>query len=184
MNTFELGIKGCWAYVPKVHSDNRGNFFEWFQNSLFDLDAEKRFDLAQANCSISQKGVLRGIHFTSMAPGQSKFVTVLGGKVLDVIVDLRQNSPTFKKWEFITLDSQNPLSVFIPWGVGHGFLALEDNSVFVYLCDQRYNPKNEFDLNAFDPDIGIDWPKDIEIVQSQKDKQAPFLNTIAKFLPQ
>jgi len=183
MSISPLSIEGCWKYRPKIYSDLRGKFFEWFQDSTFRETEGEPFNLAQANCSVSKKGVLRGIHFTNTSPGQSKFVTVFGGKVLDIIVDLRKNSPTFKKWEFILLDSENPTALYIPWGVGHGFLSLEDDSVFVYLCDQRYNPQKEFDLNALDPEIGIEWPTELEIIRSEKDMQAPFLKSIFELLP-
>lgn len=178
-----LSIIGAWIYEPEVYSDNRGSFFEWFQDSTLNSKLNSKFNLAQANCSISQKGTLRGIHFTSSHPGQSKVVTVLQGKVQDVIVDLRKNSPTFGKWESITLDSDQPRTLYIPWGVGHGFMALEDKTVFVYLCDKRYDPSNEFDLNAFDPEINIDWPTSIKFIQSEKDKRAPYLKNILDRLP-
>ena len=178
-----LNIAGCWQFEPEVHLDNRGSFFEWFQNKSAAKFNKFDFQLAQANCSISAKGVLRGIHYTKNEPGQSKLVTVIGGSVLDVIVDLRQNSPTFKKWQIIKLEAANPKTIYIPWGVGHGFLSLEDNTSFVYLCDQSYNPANEFDLNALDPEIGITWPSEIEILQSEKDKSAPNLNSIKDLLP-
>ncbi len=179
-----LEINGCWSFEPKIHSDSRGDFYEWFQADVFNEIQGEEFQLAQANCSTSKKGVLRGIHYTKSAPGQSKLVTVISGSVLDVIVDLRQSSPTFKKWQIIKLEAANPKSIYIPWGVGHGFLSLEDYTNFVYLCDQRYNPANEFDLNAFDPDIGIEWPSGIKVIQSDKDKSAPPIESINDQLPQ
>ena len=172
MKTFELEIQGCWVFQPNVHSDSRGDFFEWFQkDSFYEIEGEK-FHLAQANCSISKKGVLRGIHYTKSAPGQSKIVTVLNGAVFDVLVDLRKSSPTFKKWQLVKLEADTPKTIYIPWGVGHGFLSLEDNTAFTYLCDARYNPSNEFDLDAFDSEIGIEWPTGIEIIRSSKDENA------------
>lgn len=183
MSIKHLSINGCWTYQPKIHSDARGQFFEWFQDSTFSELTGNSFSLAQANCSISKKGVLRGIHFTAKAPGQSKLITVFSGKVFDVLVDLRKDSPTFGKWESIVLDSQKPSTVYLPWGIGHGFMALEDKSTFAYLCDKRYDPKNEFDLNAFDPDVNIEWPQEIKAIQSDKDKNAPFLKNIMNRLP-
>ncbi len=183
MSIKHLSINGCWTYQPKIHSDARGQFFEWFQDSTFSELTGNNFSLAQANCSISKKGVLRGIHFTSRSPGQSKIVTVLSGKVFDVVVDLRKSSPTFGKWESIVLDSNKPTTLYIPWGVGHGFMALEEQNVFTYLCDKRYDPINEYDLNALDTDIKIEWPKEVEIVRSKKDSEAPYLNSILGILP-
>ncbi len=179
----KLAIPGCWLYKPQRHQDERGVFFEWFQDSTFKFQVEENFNLAQANCSISNVGVLRGIHFTATAPGQSKLVTVFSGKVFDVLVDLRKDSPMFGKWESVVLEAVSPTTIYIPWGIGHGFMALEDNSVFAYLCDKRYDPNNEFDLNAFDPDLNIGWPPEIQAIRSEKDKNAPFLKNIMDKLP-
>jgi dTDP-4-dehydrorhamnose 3,5-epimerase len=183
MATVPLQIEGCWVFKPNVFSDERGTFFEWFQDSTFESETGQRFDLAQANISISDKGVLRGIHYANVPPGQAKYVTCITGSVLDVVVDLRKSSATFGHWDSILLDSKNPKSLYIPSGVGHAFMALEDQSTFVYLCDQRYNPKNEFDLNAFDKEINIDWPKGIKAIQSEKDSRAPNLKSILDILP-
>lgn len=183
MNSYELSIQGCRVFQPKLHSDERGFFYEWFQDSTLELTTGMSFNVSQANCSVSKKGVLRGIHFTSKKPGQSKLVTVFRGKVLDVVVDLRKDSPTFGKWETLVLEAEQPSVLFIPWGIGHGFMALEEQSVFTYLCDKRYDPLNEHDLNAFDPDLKIKWPSDVNVVQSKKDKEAPFLKDISGILP-
>ena len=182
LELINLSISGCWIYKPDVFEDERGKFFEWYQDSTFNVETKEFFNLAQANCSISRKGALRGLHFTTKAPGQSKLVTVFSGKVFDVLVDLRTSSPTFGKWESVVLDSKVPSTMYVPWGIGHGFLALED-SVFAYLCDKRYDPKNEYDLNAFDPELNINWPIEVGVIQSKKDKEAPFLNTILETLP-
>jgi dTDP-4-dehydrorhamnose 3,5-epimerase len=179
----ELEIAGCWSFEPKIHSDSRGNFYEWFQEENFSQVTGENFQLAQANCSVSKKGVLRGIHFTKLAPGQAKLVTVFSGAVLDVLVDLRKSSPTFKKWLLIPIEADQPKTIYVPWGVGHGFLSLTDNTVFAYLCDARYNPSNEFDLNAFDSDIGIHWPSNLEIIRSSKDENAKTLKESFDVLP-
>jgi dTDP-4-dehydrorhamnose 3,5-epimerase len=180
----ELSIAGCFIYSPDIYKDDRGQFFEWFQSTVFAEFLDEDFKLAQANCSISQRGVVRGVHFTQKAPGQSKLVTVFNGKVFDVLVDLRKSSSTFGKWEAVTLDSRNPQTLYIPWGIGHAFMALEDNTVFAYLCDKKYDPQNEFDLNALDPQIGIEWPQGFEILRSKKDSDAPLFNSIYEILPE
>ena len=178
MKFVDLSINGAWVSELQVHSDSRGIFFEWFKHESFNYRTEKEFKLAQANCSISQRGVLRGIHYTKNAPGQSKLVTVFSGSVLDVIVDLRVGSQTFGQWDSIILNASEPRAVYIPSGIGHAFMALEDNSTFVYLCDQRYNPNNEFEINPMDKAIGITWPDGITPILSDKDKAAPGLDSI------
>jgi dTDP-4-dehydrorhamnose 3,5-epimerase len=169
----ELEIPGAWVFTPKHFGDDRGVFFEWFQDSTFREHAGDDLVLAQANCSVSQKGVLRGIHYANVPPGQRKYVTCFSGSALDVLVDLRPSSPTFGKWISIKLDTADSKVVFIPNGVGHAFMALEDNTTIVYLCDQRYNPSSEFEIHPLDPTIAISWPTDIEPLISPKDATAP-----------
>ena len=172
MSVTQLDIPGAWFFTPRQFSDERGTFFEWFQDSTFIDASGHSFNLAQANCSVSQKGVLRGIHFADVPPGQRKYVTCLTGSALDVLVDLRKESPTFGQWRSVALDTIDRNIVSIPNGVGHGFMALEDNTTIVYLCDQRYNPTGEHEIYPLDPEIGINWPKGIEPLLSHKDLNA------------
>lgn len=178
MSIESLEIPGAWVYTPRQFADERGTFFEWFQDSEYIEAAGHDFQLAQANCSISRKGVLRGIHFANFPPGQRKYVTCLTGSALDVLVDLRIDSPTFGQWQSVNLDTADRKVVSIPNGVGHAFMALEDNTTIVYLCDQRYNPTNEREINPLDPEIGIEWPLGIDPILSQKDLNAPNLGSI------
>jgi dTDP-4-dehydrorhamnose 3,5-epimerase len=181
-----LDIPGSWVFTPRQFSDDRGSFFEWFQDDTFLKAAGHRLDLAQANCSISKKGTLRGIHFADVPPGQRKYVTCLAGSALDVLVDLRVGSPTFGKWRSILLDTIDRRVVSIPNGVGHAFMALEDNTTIVYLCDQRYNPTGEREIYPLDPQIAIDWPTEITPLLSPKDEAAPSLSdsldSLSRFL--
>ncbi len=167
-----LSIPGVWTYTPRTFADDRGYFFEWFQDSTFRETAGGDFALAQANCSVSSKGTLRGIHFADVPPGQRKYVMCLTGSIMDVAVDLRKGSPTFGKWDFANLSRENHKVISIPNGVGHAFMALEDDTTVVYLCDQRYNPTGEREINPLDPEIGIQWPQELPILMSQKDKFA------------
>jgi dTDP-4-dehydrorhamnose 3,5-epimerase len=176
MGITHLEIPGAWVFTPRQFSDDRGLFFEWFQDSTFIEAAGESFNLAQANCSVSQKGVLRGIHFAEVPPGQRKYVTCITGSALDVLVDLRPESPTFGKWRSVDLDTVDRKIVAIPNGVGHAFMALEDNTTIVYLCDQRYNPTGEREIDPFDRTIGIKWPHGLTPSLSQKDKDAPSFN--------
>jgi dTDP-4-dehydrorhamnose 3,5-epimerase len=174
-----LKIKGCWVFRPIVHPDVRGLFHEWFQDATFTNQTGEKFEIAQANCSVSNKGVIRGIHFAKYPPGQAKYVTCFSGKVFDVVVDLRKGSPTFGKWQSIVLDSKSPTALYIPTGIGHAFMALEDNTTFAYLCDQPYDPTNEFGLSPFDEEIAIVWPEGIEPIVSEKDLSAPRIDELS-----
>ena len=183
MSVNNLEIPGAWVFTPKQFSDDRGTFFEWFQDDTFLSSSGHRLDLAQANCSISKKGTLRGIHFADVPPGQRKYVTCLTGSAMDVLVDLRVGSPTFGKWVSVQLDTNDRRVVSIPNGVGHAFMALEDNTTIVYLCDQRYNPAGEREIFPLDPGIGIQWPSGITPLLSQKDEAAPRLLDMLAQLP-
>jgi dTDP-4-dehydrorhamnose 3,5-epimerase len=169
----QLEIPGAWFFTPRQFTDDRGMFLEWFQDSTFLEASGHTFNLAQANYSVSQKGVLRGIHYADVPPGQRKYVTCITGSAMDVLVDLRQDSPTFGKWRSITLDTVTRKVISIPNGVGHAFMALEDNTTIVYLCDKRYNPSVEKEIYPLDPEIGITWPKEITPKLSPKDEVAP-----------
>ena len=183
MTVTRLDIPDSWVFTPKQFSDDRGTFFEWFQDDTFTNAAGHSLNLAQANCSISKRGTLRGIHFADVPPGQRKYVTCLTGSAIDVLVDLRVGSPTFGQWRSVMLDTIERRVASIPNGVGHAFMALEDNTTIVYLCDQRYNPTGEREIYPLDPEIGIVWPDGISPLLSPKDEAAPTLNEILDLLP-
>ena len=130
----ELAVPGAWEFTPTQHGDPRGVFLEWFQGDPLAQRVGHRVSLAQANCSVSAAGVVRGIHFADVPPGQAKYVTCPRGAVLDVVVDLRVGSPTFGRWDGVMLDDQDRRAVYISEGLGHAFMSLEDDSTLVYLC--------------------------------------------------
>jgi len=171
----ELTVPGAWEITPQTHADSRGLFFEWFTDSAFTEFAGHRLDLHQANCSVSAAGVLRGVHFAQLPPSQAKYVTCLHGSVFDVVVDIRVGSPTFGKWDAVVLDDRARRSIYISEGLGHAFLALEDNSTVMYLCSAPYAPGREHTINALDPALGIDWRTDGELTLSDRDREAPTL---------
>lgn len=171
----ELAIPGAWELTPTQHSDTRGVFFEWFTEAEFTAFAGHRFDLRQANCSVSSAGVLRGLHFAEVPPGQAKYVTCASGAVFDVVVDIRVGSPTYGRWDAVLLDAQDRRTVFLAAGLAHGFLALQDNSTVIYLCSAGYDPQREHTICANDPEIGIDWPDDHPLLLSERDAAAPSL---------
>jgi dTDP-4-dehydrorhamnose 3,5-epimerase len=172
----ELAMPGAWEITPALHTDSRGAFYQWFTDSEFESFAGHRFDLRQANCSVSAAGVLRGVHFAQVPPSQAKYVTCLHGSVFDVIVDIRVGSPTFGKWDAVVLDDHHRRSVYLTEGLGHAFLALQDDSTVMYLCSAGYAPEREHTINALDPALDINWPAaDGEPILSDRDRQAPTL---------
>lgn len=171
----QLDISGAYVHEPKVFPDPRGTFHEWFKAEDFRESTGHRLDLAQANCSVSRRGTLRGIHFADVPPSQAKYVKCVRGAVLDVIVDIRVGSPTFGKWEAVRLDDEQHHSVYLSEGLGHAFMALTDDAVVVYLCSEGYAPGREHGIHPLDPAIGIEWPADVEPLLSDKDDAAPTL---------
>jgi dTDP-4-dehydrorhamnose 3,5-epimerase len=172
-----LGIEGAWVYTPQVHSDDRGSFAEAFRGAEFAADLGYRLDVAQVNCSVSRRGVIRGIHYSDVPPGQAKYVTCVAGAILDVVVDLRTGSPSFGKWEAVQLDAGTRRAVFLAEGLGHAFMALTDGATALYLCSTPYAPGHEHGVNPLDPAIGIAWPagEGWDPVLSEKDAAAPTL---------
>ncbi|WP_340384305.1 dTDP-4-dehydrorhamnose 3,5-epimerase [Streptomyces sp. SS7] len=170
-----LGIEGAWVDTPRVFADDRGRFHEWFRSEDFRAAVGHPFTFEQANCSRSVRGTLRGVHAAAVPPGQAKYVTCVGGAVLDVVVDIRVGSPTFGKWEAVRLDDTTHRCVYLSEGLGHAFMALEDRSTVVYLCSRGYAPDREFGIDPLDPALAIAWPDDVTPVLSAKDAAAPTL---------
>jgi dTDP-4-dehydrorhamnose 3,5-epimerase len=176
MGLRELSVPGAWEITPQVHRDERGTFTEWFTESAFGAMTGHRFDLRQANCSVSAAGVLRGLHFAQLPPGQAKYVTCVRGAVFDVVVDIRVGSPTYGQWDSVLLDDIDHRSTYISEGLAHGFLALEDQSTVMYLCSSPYAPQREHTIAATDPAIGIEWPLPAaQLLLSGRDAEAPSL---------
>ena len=181
MQIEELAVPGAFKVAPAVHADDRGAFLEWFRGDRFQESTGHRFDLAQANASVSAAGTLRGVHFADLPPSQAKWVTCLHGAVLDVVVDIRVGSPTFGRWDAVQLDDEERRAVYVSEGLGHAFMALQDASVVTYLCSAPYAPGHEHGVNPLDPRIGIEWPttgrggEAITPLLSDKDAAAPTL---------
>jgi dTDP-4-dehydrorhamnose 3,5-epimerase len=170
-----LDIAGAWVFTPRIHQDRRGSFLEWFRSSEFRADLGHDLAVAQANCSRSVRGVLRGIHFADVPPGQAKYVTCVSGSVLDVVVDLRVGSPGYGRWAAVPLNDETRCAVFVAEGLGHAFMTLSDEASVLYLCSTPYAPAAERGVHPLDPDIGIAWPEDVEVILSDKDAAAPAL---------
>ena len=177
----ELAVPGAFEFTPRQLGDPRGLFLEAFTAGPFAAAVGRRFDLAQANCSVSAAGVLRGIHFADVPPGQAKYVMCAAGAVLDVVVDIRVGSPTFGTWDAVLLDDVDRRAVYLPEGLGHAFMSLEDGSTVLYLCSTGYAPGREHGVHPLDPDLGIEWPTTgrdggpLTPVLSEKDEAAPTL---------
>ena len=167
MELIQTPILGLVLIQPDVFPDERGYFFESFQEEKFRaLGIDARF--VQDNESLSQKGVLRGLHFQRPPYAQGKLVRVVTGAVLDVAVDIRKGSPTYGQWVKAELNASNKLMMWIPEGFAHGFLVLEDNTIFQYKCTSYYNRESEGGIIWNDPDLAIDWGINDPIV-SEKD---------------
>jgi dTDP-4-dehydrorhamnose 3,5-epimerase len=175
-------VPGAWLLTPTIHADERGDFLEWYRTEEIPPEAGHRGTTVQANQSRSRRGVVRGIHFADVPPGQSKHVFCVRGTVFDVVVDVRVGSPTFGTWAGAVLDDRDRRAVYVSEGLGHGFMALTDDATVIYLCSERYAPERERAVHALDPAIGIEWPLDVPPVLSAKDAQAPTLAD-APFLP-
>ena len=174
----QFAIDGAWLAESDVHADNRGNFTEWFKKSEIEMATGFNFEAAQANISTSNKGTLRGIHYSLAQAGQAKWVTCVSGSILDVIVDFREGSPTIGKFATIKLEANLGKSILIGPGLGHGFIALDDSSSVAYLLSSPYSPADEYEINPFDSEIGINWGVEIgEANLSEKDRNAPSLET-------
>ena len=170
-----LGIDGAWVLDPEVFPDDRGSFHEWYRAPEFRAATGYGLDLVQANCSVSRRGVLRGVHFADVPPGQAKYVTCVRGAVFDVVVDLRVGSPRFGRWEAVRLDDTARRAVFLAEGLGHAFLALTDDTTVVYLCSAGYAPEREHGVHPLDAGLGIVWPDGTRPLLSPKDAGAPSL---------
>jgi len=162
-------------YEPKVFPDGRGYFFESYNQNNF-LELGLNYNFVQDNQSKSSYGVLRGLHYQLEPYAQTKLVRVISGKIWDVIVDIRKNSPTYKKWIGMELSEDNFRQVVIPKGFAHGFIVLSDEAVISYKCDNFYNKQSEGGVRFDDPELHIDWKlPSKDILLSDKDMKNPFL---------
>ena len=179
MKFSETFIKDVYIIEPGIFKDDRGYFYESYNQKLFkesDIDAE----FIQDNQSMSQKGALRGLHAQAPPKAQGKLVRVIQGRVLDVAVDIRKNSPTYGKHVSIQLSGDNHKMLWVPPGFLHGFLTLEDDTIFSYKVTNLYEKNAEIGVSWNDPDLNINWEINLdEVILSEKDKQLPLLKDLA-----
>jgi dTDP-4-dehydrorhamnose 3,5-epimerase len=174
----EMKIKGAWIHTPIRHNDERGYFEEQFKLSQIEAELGRTFTVKQVNQSVSNKGVIRGIHYTESPEGQAKYVSCPQGAIWDVVVDLRKDSSTYGEWDAVELSAENGLSVFISEGFGHAFMSLINGSVANYLCSEAYDLSTERTVNFFSSSLSVsfaDIAKKFQITsftQSHKDEQS------------
>jgi len=171
----ELAVPDSYVFDLVPHGDTRGRFTEWYRADLMSQAVGHALPLAQANHSVSARGVLRGIHFSLVPPGQAKYVYCPAGRVLDVVIDVRVGSPTFGVHDAVVLDSEQPRAVYLAEGLGHGFVSLADDSSLTYLVSSGYDPTREIGIHPLDPALELPWPADVEYELSAKDREAPTL---------
>jgi dTDP-4-dehydrorhamnose 3,5-epimerase len=157
------------------HGDPRGRFTEWYRADVLAGALGHPLTLAQANHSVSARGVLRGLHFALVPPGQAKYVYCPNGRALDVVVDVRVGSPTFGACDSVVLDADEPRAVYLGEGLAHAFLSLADGTSVTYLVSSGYDPGREFGVHPLDPELALPWPADVELQLSAKDQAAPTL---------
>ncbi|WP_431167510.1 dTDP-4-dehydrorhamnose 3,5-epimerase [Tenacibaculum halocynthiae] len=176
MNIVQTPLEGCFVIEPMLFEDNRGYFFESFNEEKFKKGIGVDLNFVQDNEAFSNKGIVRGLHFQKGKFAQAKLVRVITGKVLDVAVDLRKNSKTYGQHFSIVLSGENKKQLFVPRGFAHGYSVLENNTVFAYKCDNYYNKESEGGIIYNDKTLNIDWNLlDTEIKLSDKDMQLPNL---------
>jgi len=174
MNVIETKLKGCFIIEPKVFKDDRGYFFESFNQQNFEALTGQSGHFVQDNQSASTYGVIRGLHFQKGEHAQAKLVRAIEGAVLDVAVDIREGSETYGEWVAVELTSENNRQLYVPRGFAHGFSVLSNHAVFAYKCDNFYNKASEGGIIYNDPTLNIDWqvPSDKAIL-SEKDIALP-----------
>lgn len=175
MRSRSLSIAGAWAFSPDRFDDDRGLFVAPYQEAAFVEAVGAPLRVAQLNQSVSRRGVIRGVHFSDVPPGQAKYVYCPRGALLDVVVDVRVGSPTFGAHQAVRLDSSSYAALYLAEGLGHAFCALEDDTVAGYLCSTPYAPAIERTVSALDPALGLPWPAGLTPVLSERDAAAPTL---------
>ncbi|MDA9809972.1 dTDP-4-dehydrorhamnose 3,5-epimerase [Flavobacteriales bacterium] len=179
MNIIETKIEGVYLIKPKIFKDERGYFFESFNQKK--INKKTNVSFVQDNQSLSSKHILRGLHFQKPPFAQDKLVSVIKGSVLDVVVDIRVNSKTYGKYIIEELNEENHHQLFIPTGMAHGFLSLEEHTIFSYKCSNFYNRESEGALKWNDPDLNIKWPISNPILSEKDENAKKFSSFVSPF---
>ena len=179
MNIIETIIEGVYLIKPKIFKDERGYFFESFNQK--EINKKTNVSFVQDNQSLSSKDILRGLHFQKPPFAQDKLVSVIKGSVLDVVVDIRVNSKTYGKYIIEELNEKNHHQLYIPIGMAHGFLSLEDHTIFSYKCSDFYNKESEGAIKWNDPDLNIKWPISNPILSEKDENAKKFSSFVSPF---
>jgi dTDP-4-dehydrorhamnose 3,5-epimerase len=175
MDVTETKVPGAWVFTPKQFPDDRGLFLEWLRNDLLAEVVGHPLTVVQANNSVSRRGVLRGVHYALVPPGQAKYVYCPRGALMDFVIDIRDGSPTFGAWDCVRLDDVDRRGMYVAEGIGHAVVALTDDASLAYLVSAPYDPAREFTVSPLDPALGIDWGV-TDPVLSERDAKAPSLD--------
>jgi dTDP-4-dehydrorhamnose 3,5-epimerase len=175
MQAEQLAIPGAVLFTPRQHRDPRGVFLEQLRADVLSEAVGHPLALAQANVSVSARGVVRGIHFAQVPPGQAKYVTCPAGAVLDYAIDLRVGSATFGHHVTARLDDVDRRALYLAEGLGHAFVALTEGATVNYSCSTPFSPTREHGISVFDPELALPWPDDVELLLSDRDRAAPSL---------
>ena len=176
MVMIETPSAGLWVFEPTVYYDERGYFFESYNRRVW-AEAGIETNFVQTNQARSTRGVLRGLHYQVEPMAQTKLVRVVEGEVLDVVVDLREGSPTYGQWYSVRLSTENKRQLYVPRGFAHGYVVLSETAEFVYKCDNYYSKAHEGGIRFDDPALRIDWQFDLsQVIVSEKDRELPFLD--------
>ncbi len=178
----ETNIKDCFLLGPTVHTDSRGYFYEFYNEKTFAEKTGLQVHFVQDNQAYSQGQVFRGFHFQKGEAAQAKLVSAQKGAVQDVVIDLRESSPTFARVVSVILTEQNKNQLFVPRGCAHGYLTLEEETIFYYKCDNFYLPDQDSGLNPLDPSLSVEWEKSLEdALISEKDQALPMWKDCYKY---
>ena len=181
MNIISTKIEGVYLIKPKIFNDDRGSFFESFNMKVFQKETSQKINFVQDNQSVSSKNILRGLHFQKPPHAQAKLVRVIRGSVLDVVVDLRKKSKTYGEYILEELSEYNNHQLFIPKGMAHGFLTLEDNTIFTYKCSEFYCKDAEDSIIWNDNSIGIKWPGSKPLLSIKDQNAKKFSSFVSPF---
>ncbi|MER6347555.1 dTDP-4-dehydrorhamnose 3,5-epimerase family protein [Streptomyces sp. NPDC001595] len=176
MKVRELAVAGALEFTPNVFPDERGLFLSPFQGPAFtEATGHRQFPVQQTNHSRSRRGVVRGVHYTLTPPGCAKYVYCPKGSALDIVVDIRVGSPTFGQWDAVLMDQNDFRAMYFPVGLGHAFIALEDDTVMSYMVTSSYVAEHELAISVTDPALDLPVPKDVTPIYSERDTVAPTL---------